>query len=132
MRVNYKVSTTAATSNKQDDVERVNFGLDGSNNLVIDVSICCNHIGNSTVNNRHFHAKMHTNNYLQAHAGPKTGSTKRIVLLLIRRLHLQLCQWLAKFVPEFLRLLWFLADTQTRNYYALIGAEEEIGSEAFT
>jgi len=33
--------------------------------------------------------------------------------------------------PEFLRLLWVLADKQTRNYYALIGAEEEIGGEAF-
>jgi len=34
--------------------------------------------------------------------------------------------------PEFLHLLWVLDDKQTRNYYALIGAEEEIGSEAFT
>jgi len=34
--------------------------------------------------------------------------------------------------PEFLRPLWVLADKQTRNYYALISAEEEIGSEAFT
>jgi len=34
--------------------------------------------------------------------------------------------------PELLRLLWVLADKQTRNYYALIGAEEEIGVEAFT
>jgi len=34
--------------------------------------------------------------------------------------------------PEFLRLLWVLADKQTRNYYALIAAEEEIVSEAFT
>ena len=34
--------------------------------------------------------------------------------------------------PEFLRLLWVLAGKQTHNYYALIGAEEEIGSEAFT
>jgi len=34
--------------------------------------------------------------------------------------------------PEFLRLLWVLADKQTRNYYALISAEEKIGSEAFT
>jgi len=33
--------------------------------------------------------------------------------------------------PEFLCLLWVLADKQTRNYYALIGAEEEMGSEAF-
>ena len=34
--------------------------------------------------------------------------------------------------PKFFCLLWVLADKQTRNYYALIGAEEEIGSEAFT
>ena len=27
--------------------------------------------------------------------------------------------------------VWVLADTQTCNYYALIGAEEEVGSEAF-
>jgi len=33
---------------------------------------------------------------------------------------------------EFLRLLWVLADKQTRNHYALISAEEEIGSDAFT
>jgi len=33
--------------------------------------------------------------------------------------------------PELLRLLWVLADKQTHNYYALIGAEEEIGGEAF-
>jgi len=33
--------------------------------------------------------------------------------------------------PDFLRLLWVLADKHTRNYYALIGAEEEIDSEAF-
>jgi len=39
VRVNHKVSTTAAASNKQGDVELVNFGLDGSNSLVIDVSI---------------------------------------------------------------------------------------------
>jgi len=43
MRVTFKVSTTADASNKQGDVKLVNFGLDGSNNLVIDVSICCDH-----------------------------------------------------------------------------------------
>ena len=65
VRVNHNVSTTAAASNKQGDVELVDFGLDGSNNLVIDVSlICCDHIGNSTVNNGHLDGKMHTNVYL--------------------------------------------------------------------
>ena len=62
--------------------------------------------------------------------GPKTGSTKRIMLLLVRRLHLQ---FVARQIhPEFLRVLWVLADKQTHNYYVLISAEEEIGSEALT
>jgi len=33
--------------------------------------------------------------------GPITGSPKRITLLLVWRLHLQLCQWLDKFIPSF-------------------------------
>jgi len=53
VRVNHKVSTTAAASNKQGDVEIVNVGLDGYNSLVIDVSICCDQGGNSTINNGH-------------------------------------------------------------------------------
>jgi len=52
------------------------------------------------------------------------------MLLLVRRLHLQ---FVARQIhPEFLRVLWVLADKQTHNYYVLISAEEEIGSEAFT
>jgi len=64
VRVNHKMSTTAAASNKQGDVELVNFGLVRSNNLVIDVSICCDHVGNRTVNNGHLNGKMHTKDYL--------------------------------------------------------------------
>jgi len=63
----------AAASNTQGDVELVNFGLVGPNNLVIDVSICCDHIGNSTVNDGHLNGKMHTNDYLQARAGAQNG-----------------------------------------------------------
>ena len=47
--------------NKQSDVELVNFGLDGCNNLVINISIWCGRIGNSTVKNGHLNSKMHTN-----------------------------------------------------------------------
>jgi len=35
VRINHKMSTTAATSNKQGDVELVNFGIDGSNERVM-------------------------------------------------------------------------------------------------
>ena len=56
--VNHKVSTMAAANNKQGNVKLVNFGLVDSNNLVIDVSICCHHVGNCTVNNGHLNGKM--------------------------------------------------------------------------
>ena len=71
VRVNHKVSTTATASNKQGDVELLNFGLDGSNKLVMCVSIYCDHIGNSTVNNGHLNSKMQTNDYLQERVGVK-------------------------------------------------------------
>ena len=64
VRVNHKVSTTEAASNKQGNIELVKFVLGGSNNLVMDVLICCDHIGNSTVNNKQHNVKMQTNEYL--------------------------------------------------------------------
>ena len=39
VRVNYRVSQTAADSRKQGNVEIVGFGLAGSSNLVVDVSV---------------------------------------------------------------------------------------------
>jgi len=103
VRINHKVSTTAATSNKQSNVELADFGLDSYNNLVIDVSICRDHIGNSTVNNGHLNGKMHTNDDPQPRAGAKNWKYKEeyTILLLVRRLQLQLCQWLAKFISSF-------------------------------
>jgi len=85
VRVNHKVSTTAAASNKQGEVEPVNFGLDGYNSLVIDVSICCDHVGNSTINNGHLNGKMRTNDSRHV-LRSKTIGTKRIMLLSVRRL----------------------------------------------
>jgi len=132
VRVNHKVSTTAATSNKQGDVELVNFGLDGYNSLVIDVSICCNHVGNSTINNGHLNGKMHTNDYLQARATIKNNQYKADCAAVGTAFAPAIVSVAGQIHPEFLRLLWVLADKQTRNYYALIGAGGEIGSEAFT
>jgi len=130
--VNHNVSTTAATSNKQGNFELLNFGLDGSNNLVIDVSICCDHIGNSTVNNRHLNGKIQTNDYLQERAGEKNRRYKADYAAVGTAFAPAIVSVAGPIHPEFLRPLWVLADKQTRNYYALMGAEEEIGSEAFT
>jgi len=101
VRVNHKAPTAAAASNKQGDVELVNFGLVGSHNLVIDVLICCDYIGNSTVNNGHLSCKMHTNDYLQARAGTKNRKYKEDYAAVGKAFALQLCQWLDKFIPSF-------------------------------
>jgi len=132
VRVKHKVSTTAAASNKQGDDELVNFGLDGSNNLVIDVSICCDHIRNSTVNNGHLNGKMHSNDYLQARAGIKNNKYENDYAAKGTAFAPAIVSVAGQIHPEFLRLRWVLADKQTRNYCALIGAEVEIGSVAFT
>jgi len=132
VRVNHKVLTTVAASNKQGDVEIVNFGLDGSNSLVIDVLICCDHVGNSTINNGHLNGKMHTHDYLQARAVIKNNWYKADYAAVGMAFAPAVVSVVGQIHPEFLRLLWVLADKQTRNYYALIGAEEEIGSETFT
>ena len=36
-----------------------------------------------------------------------------------------------KIHPEFLRLLWVLADMQTVKYFNFVGDEEDIGNERF-
>jgi len=136
MRVNHNVSTTVAASNKQSDVELLNFGLDGSNNLVINVSIsgCCDHIGNSTVNYGHLNGEMQTNDYLrlQQCAGVQNRRYKEDDADVGTAFAPAIVSVAGQIHPECLRLLWVLPDKQTRNYYARIGAEEEIGSEAFT
>ena len=116
---------------RRGDVELVNFRLVGSNNLVIDVSICCDHIGNSAVNNGHLNGKMDTNDYLQARAGAKNGKYKEDYAAVGTTFALAIVSVAGQIHPEFLCLLWVLADKQTCNYYALIVAEEEIGSGGF-
>jgi len=91
VRVNHKVSTSAATSNKQGGVELLNLGLDGFNNLVIEVLICCEHISNSTPALMHTMASLHAGNawpfgmtrlILEIHAVVKSrAATKRVVAI---------------------------------------------------
>jgi len=132
VRVNHKVSTTAAASNKQGDIELMNFGLHGSNNLVIDFLICCDHISNSTDNNGYLNGKMHPNDYLQARAGVKNKRNAEDYDAVGTVFAPAIVSMAGQIHPEFLRLLCVLADKKTHNYCTLIGAEEEIGSEAFT
>ena len=85
VRVDHKV---LAASNKQGDVELWNFGLDGSNNLVIDVSICCHHIGNSKVNNGYLNGKIQINDHLKERAGVKNWKYRADHAVVGTRLHL--------------------------------------------
>jgi len=117
---------------KQGDVELLNFSLDGSNNLVIDVSICYDPIGNSTVNNGHLNGKMQTNDYLLKRAGIKNRRYKADYVIVGTAFALAIVSVAGQSPPEFLGLLWVLVDKQTRNHHAIIGEEEEIGSKAFT
>jgi len=110
----------------------VNFGLGGYNNLVIDVSSCCDYIGNSTVNNGHLNIKMHTNDYLQARVGVKNRRYKQDYAAVRTAFELAMESVAGQIHPEFLRLVWVLVDKQTRNYFTVISADEEIGSETFT
>ena len=85
------------------------------NNLNIDVSICCDHIGNSTVNHGHLHGKMHTNDYLQAHAGVKNRRYKEDYAAVGTAFAIAIVSVAGQIHPKFLRLLWVLADKQTRK-----------------
>jgi len=77
---------------------------------------------------------MHTrlNDYLHARAGAKNRKYKADYSAVGTAFAPAIVSVAGQIQLEFLRLLWVLADKQTRNYYALISAEEEIGSEAFT
>jgi len=74
---------------------------------------------------------MHTSDYLQARAGAKNSRYKGDYAAVGTAFAPAIVSVAGQIHPEFLRLLWILADKQTLNYYALIGAEEEISSEAF-
>jgi len=48
VRINCKVATTTADSNKQGDVQAMEFGFPGYDDLVWDVFLVCDRIGSST------------------------------------------------------------------------------------
>ena len=102
MCVNHKMSTTAAASNKQGDVELVNFGLNGSNNLVIDVSTTLV-TAQLTTDTSTARCKPISRTICRNVFWSKSGGTMLVMLLLVQRLHQHLCQLLAKLImiPSF-------------------------------
>jgi len=125
VRVNHKVSTMVAASNKQGNVELMNIGLDGSNKLGIDVSSCDDHINTSTVNNGHLNCTMQTNDCLQERAGVNIMKYRTDYAVVGMVFAPAIVSVTGQIHPEFLRLLRVLADKQRHKYYLLIGAEEK-------
>jgi len=63
--------------------------------------------------------------------GLASRTTDTNVIMLPRKLLSHLQSYLSLIHPEFLRLLWVLADMQTVKYFNLVGDEDDIGNERF-
>jgi len=105
------------------------FGIPEIDDLVCDVSLVSDRIGSST--QLGLNGKLQLGDYLNARARIKNNRYKRdyaakdiafapAILFVAGKIH-----------PEFLRLLWVLADMQTIKYFNLVGDEEDIGNERF-
>jgi len=129
VRINRKVATTAIDSNKQGDVQTMEFGIPGDNDLVWDASLVSDRIGSSSQHG--LNGKLQLGDYLNARARIKINRYRRDYAaknIAFARANLSVA---SKIHPEFLRLLWVLADMQTVNYFNLGGDEEDIGNERF-
>jgi len=92
VRINRKVATTAADSNKQSDVQAIEFGILGYDDLVWEVSLVIDRIGSSTQHG--FNGKLQLGDYLNARAC-------MIMLPRTSPLHLQSNLSLARFILNF-------------------------------
>ena len=75
VRINRKVATTATDSNKQGDVQAMEFGIPGYNDLVWDVSLVSDRIGSSTQHG--LKRKLQLDDYLNARARIKINQYRR-------------------------------------------------------
>ena len=93
--IDRKVATTAAHSNKPGDVQAMEFGIPGYNNLVWDVSLVSDRIGSIAF--------------------------APAILSVADKIHPD------KIRPEFLRLLWVLADMQRSSTSISLGTKRTSG-----
>jgi len=129
VHINCKVATTAADSKKQGDVQAMEFGIPGYNDLVWDVSLVSDRIGSSTQHG--LNGKLQLGDYLNTRARRKIGKFRRDYAAKNIAFAPAILSVAGKIHPEFLRLLWVLADMQTVKYFNLVGDEEDIGNERF-
>jgi len=129
VRINRKVATTAAGSNKQGDVQAMEFGIPGYDDLVWDMSLVSERIGSSTQHG--LNGKLQLGDCLNARACIKNNRYKRDYTAKNIAFAPAILSVAGKIHPEILRLLWVLADMQTVKYFNLVGDEEDIGNERF-
>ena len=108
VRVNCKVDTTASDNNKQGDVQAMEFGIPGFNDLVWDVSLVSDRISSSTQHG--LNGKLQLGDYLNARARIKNNRYKRDYAVKNIAFTPAILSVAGKIHPEFLRLLWLLAD----------------------
>jgi len=129
VRISRKVATTAADSNKQGDVQAIKFGIPGYDDLIWNVSLVCDRIGGSTQHG--LNGKLQLGDYLNARARIKINRNRRDYAAKNIAFAPAILSVAGKNHPEFLRLLWVLADMQTVKYFNLVEDEEDIGNERF-
>jgi len=126
VRINRKVATTAADSNKQNDVQAMEFGIPGYDDLVWDVSLVSDRLGSSTQHG--LNGKLQLSDYLNTRARSKIGKFRRDYAAKNIAFAPAILSVAGQIHPEFLRFLWVLADMQTVKYFNLVGDEEDIGN----
>jgi len=127
VRINHKVSTIATDSNKQDDVQTMEFGIPGYDDLVWDVSLVCDRIGSSTQHG--LNSKLQLSDCLIARARIKINRYRHEYASKNIAFAPAMLSVAGKIHPEFLCLLWVLADMQTVKYFNLVGDDEDIRNE---
>jgi len=103
VRINRKFATTAADSNKQGDVQAMEFGIPGYDDLVWDVSLVSDRIGSSTQHG--LNGKLQLGDYLNARARRKIGKFRRDYAAKNIAFAPAILSVAGKIHPEFLRLL---------------------------
>jgi len=127
--INRKFATTAADSNKQGDVQAMEFGIPEYDDLVWDVSLVCDRIGSSTQHS--LNGKLQLGDYINAWARSKINRCRRDYAVNNIAFAPAILSAADKIHPEFLRLLWVLADMQTVEFFNLVGDKEDIGNGGF-
>jgi len=129
VRINHKVATIAADSNKQGEVQVMEFGIPGYNDEVWDVSLVSDKIGSSTQHG--LNGKLQLCDYLNVRARYKIGKFRRDYAAKDIAFAPAMLSVAGKIHLEFLRLLWVFADMQTVKYFNLVGEQEDIRNERF-